>query len=151
MMCPGRRRRPFGVTVLALVQILSGLQMLGGAILALAIAGIASTPEGQEALDATLSPWLAENAVTILVVIGLALLVLALWSFFLARGYIKGIEKARARGRKVAVYAIAFAILGIILVPNRTDPGSPWWTILLNMSIFFYLGSRKVRSYFRNR
>jgi succinate dehydrogenase/fumarate reductase cytochrome b subunit len=146
-----KKKRPFGVTVLALLQIVSGFQMLGGALVVLGIAAIATTTEGQEALEAALSPWLAENAALILAVVGLALLTLAVWSFFLARGYLKGNERARRRGRRVALYAIAFAVLGIMLVPVRTDPGSPWLTVLFNLTIYLYLNSAKVRMYFKNQ
>ena len=144
-----KRKRPFGVTVLALVQVVSGIQMLGSGLWALAVASIAGTPEGAETLETTLSPWMAENAAAIFTVIGFSFLVLAILSFLLARGYVKGLEKARVRGRKVAFYSILFAILSIVLVPNRTDPGSPWWTILINVTIYFYLNSDKVKGYFK--
>lgn len=144
------RKRPLGVTLLAVVQVVSGLQMLGNALWALAIASIASTPEGQETLADTLPPWMAENAAAIFGVLGTVILVLAIWSLLLARGYVKGIEKARARGRKVALYAVLLAILTIVLVPDRTDPGSPWWTIIFNLAIYIYLNSEKVRAYFKN-
>ncbi len=144
------RKRPLGVTVLAVVQVVSGLQMLGSAIWALAVASIASTPDGQETLADTLPQWMAENAAAIFGVLGIVILVLAIWSFLLARGYVRGVEKARARGRKVAFYAILLAILTIVFVPNRTDPGSPWWTIVFNIAIYIYLDSEKVRAYFKN-
>jgi len=109
-----KRKRPFGVTVLALVQVVSGIQMLGSGLWALAVASIAGTPEGAETLEATLSPWMAENAAAIFTVIGFGFLILAILSFLLARGYVKGLEKARVRGRKVAFYSILFAILSIV-------------------------------------
>lgn len=137
--------------MLAIVQLVSGIQMLGGALWAFSIAGTANTPEGQEALEATLSPWMAENAGTIFAIIGLAMLVIAVWSFVLARGYLKGHEKARRRGRRIALYAIVFAVLSIILVPDRTDPGSPWWTIIFNLTVYLYLGSERVMRFFKNK
>jgi hypothetical protein len=150
MAAAAKRKRPVGVLVLALIQIISGIQLLGGALWAFAVAGLAGTPEGQELLAEATSPWVAENAAALFLLLGLALLVLSLFSFLLARGYVRGMERARVRGRKVAVYAILFAVLGILLVPNRTDPGSPWWTILFNLAIYLYLNSDRVRRYFRS-
>jgi len=143
-----KTRRPFGILVLTIVQIFSGLQLLGGALWAFAVAAIASTSEAQELLAEAISPWMAQNAGTLFLILGIALLVLAMWSFLLARGYFKGLDPARRKGRRMAVYAIVLAVIGIILVPNRTDPGSPWWTIILNAAIYFYLGSEKVKSHF---
>jgi hypothetical protein len=48
----------------------------------------------------------------------------------------------------VAAIAIVFAFLGVFLLPNRVDPGSPFWTIVLNVVVIIYLGSQKVRAYF---
>jgi hypothetical protein len=150
MAAAAKRKRPIGVLVLALIQVVSGVQLLGGALWAFAVAGLAGTPEGQELLAEATSPWVAENAAALFLLLGLALLVLSVLSFLLARGYVKGIERARARGRKVAAYAMLFAFLGIILVPSRTDPGSPWWTIIFNLAIYLYLNSDKVKRYFRS-
>lgn len=150
MVAAQRVKRPFGVLVLALLQVVSGIQLLGSAIWALAVSAYASTDEGQETLEAAISPWVAENAGWIFGLLGVALLVLAVLSLLLARGYVKGHEAARVRGRKVALYAILFAVLGMVLVPNRADPGAPVWTILFNLTIYIYLNREKVRRYFRS-
>ncbi len=150
MVAAQRVKRPFGVLVLALVQVLSGLQLLGAGLWALAVAAYASTPEGQDALESAISPWVADNAGWIFALLGVVLLALAVFSLLLARGYIKGHEAARARGRKVALYAILFALVGMVLVPNRADPGAPIWTILFNIIIYVYLNREKVKNYFRS-
>ncbi len=150
MVAAQRVKRPFGVLVLALLQVLSGIQLLGSALWALAVAAYASTPEGQDALEAAISPWVAENAGWVFALLGIALLVLAVFSLLLARGYVKGHETARVRGRKVALYAILFAVVGMVLVPNRADPGAPIWTILFNIIIYLYLNRERVRRYFRS-
>lgn len=69
---------------------------------------------------------------------------------WLARGYWLGHESARRRGRKVAVLAIAVAVLaGLAVLPARLGPDSPFWLVLGNLVVFIYLGSEKARSYFR--
>lgn len=76
-------------------------------------------------------------------------LAIAIFSFVLARGYLRGHEWARLKGRKVAILAILFAVVSMILIPVRADPGAPVWTILFNVFILAYLGRRRVRAYFR--
>ena len=148
-MTSGRRKRPLGVTLIALLQLISALQMLLVAVVAFVIASVASTPEVQEELSSALGEHVAESIAPIFVAIGVVALSIALFSFVLARGYLKGYEWARRRGRKVAFLAIILAVFSLLLIPSRTDPGAPIWTILLNLFILTYLGRRKVRRFFR--
>ena len=144
-----RRRRPFGVTLIALLQIVSGLQLLLVAILAFIIASLASTPEVQEELSSSVGEQVADSIAPIFLLIGIAALAIAIVSFVMARGYLRGREWARRRGRKIALFAILLALVSMILIPNRTDPGAPVWTIILNLLILTYLGRRRVRAFFR--
>ncbi|UCE44732.1 MAG: hypothetical protein JSU93_04820 [Methanobacteriota archaeon] len=137
------------MTLLAVLQILSGLQLLFVAIVAFIIASVASTPEVQEELSSSVGEKVADSIAVIFFVIGVAALAIALFSFVLARGYLKGREWARRRGRKIALFAIILAVLSLILIPARTDPGAPIWTILLNLFILAYLGRKRVRAFFR--
>ena len=137
------------MTLLAILQILSGLQLLLVAIVAFIIASVASTPEVQEELSSSVGEKVADSISVIFFVIGMAALAIALFSFVLARGYLKGREWARRRGRKLAFFAIILAVLSLMLIPARTDPGAPIWTILLNLFILAYLGRKRVRAFFR--
>jgi hypothetical protein len=141
-----RKSRPLGVTVLALIQFVSGLQMLASALICFALASIVSSPEVQSQL--TDSSWLIENAGTLLTILGVVFLVLAILSFQLTRGYLRGYRWARTRGRKVATFAALVAVLNIMLMPARVDPGSPWLTLLFNIMIILYLGRRRIKAYF---
>ena len=141
-----KRRRPTGVTVLALLQAFTGLQMLVSALTCFAFASIVNSPEVQSQL--TESSWLLQNAGTLLFIIGVVFLVLALFSFQLTRGYLRGYRWARTRGRKVASFAILVAIVNIVLMPLRADPGSPWLTLFFNIAIILYLGRRKIKTFF---
>ena len=95
-----RRRRPFGVTLIALLQIISGLQLLFVAILAFIIASLASTPEVQEDLSSSVGEQVADSIALIFLLIGLAALAIALVSFVMARDYLRGREWARRRGAR---------------------------------------------------
>lgn len=143
------KRRPFGVTILAIVQTLSGIQLLIQALIAFAIAAIVSDPEVQEQLSSVAGEIDFDTLSLLFVLIGIAAFGIAIFSFALARGYAKGRPWAWRRGRRIAILTIILAILGLMIIPARTDPGAPIWTILLNLFIFLYLGRRKVRIWFR--
>jgi hypothetical protein len=112
-------------------------------------ATIASSAEVQESLSSFADENLVRNLPAIFALIGIVFLVLAVLSFQLARGYLRGNERARVRGRKVAVLAMLFAVISLVLMPARADPGAPIWTILFNVFILAYLGRRRVRAFFR--
>jgi hypothetical protein len=144
-----RGSRPLGVTVIALLQIVSAVQMLAVALVAFIIASIASSPEVQDELSSTVGEGVADNIATIFLLIGIIALAIAVFSLILSRGYLRGREWARKKGRKIAFFAILLALVSLILIPSRTDPGAPIWTILLNVFIFVYLGRARVRRFFR--
>ena len=145
----GRRKRPFGVTVLAILQTVSGIQLLFQAIVLLAVASMINDPEARENISAFADENLADTLVLVLTLLGIVFLVIAILSFHLARGYLNGHEWARRRGRKVAMFAILFAFISLILMPTVANPGAPVWTILFNVFILVYLNRRRVRSFFR--
>lgn len=125
-------KRPFIVTVLAIVQVISGLQMLLVSFVLLSV-----------------SSWEQfEGVAGILVLLGFGYFILAILALLLARGYVKGFEKARRAGRRVAVFAILFALLVLVLGENRPDAGSPVLTILGNIFVYVYLGTKRVKAFF---
>lgn len=144
----GRGRRPFGVVVLAILQVISGIQLLFASIASLVIAAVLSTPEGEEQISTTVQPESVELLVGVFAVIGVVALLMAIFSFLLARGYLRGREWSRRKGRQMAVLAIAIAVISMLLFPGRADPGSPVWTIMSNIVIYLYLGRKRIRSYF---
>ncbi|MCU0860663.1 MAG: hypothetical protein MUE55_08790 [Thermoplasmata archaeon] len=125
-------KRPFLVTVLAIIQVLSGVQMLASSFVLL-----------------TISSWEQFAGVAgILLLIGFGYFVLAVLALLLARGYVKGFEKARRTGRRVALFAILLAIVVLLLRGDQPDAGSPVLTVIGNMFIYAYLGTRKVKAFF---
>lgn len=128
--------RPLGVTLLAIWEFLTGIQLLLFGLVALSY-----------------SDTLLEGSAvrTLVFFIGLGSAVIGILKLLLARGYIKGYESARKKGRSVAIFAIVFAVLGVIVLPLKLESGSPFWTIISNAAIFWYLGSTKVVAYFRSR
>ena len=143
------RKRPFGVTVLAILQTVSGIQLLVQAIMFFSFAMDPTKPEVQENLSSFIDENLVPSLPAIFTIIGIILLAIAILSFHLARGYVNGHEWARRRGRKVAKFAILIAVISMILIPVRADPGAPIWTILFNIFILAYLNRRRVKAFFR--
>ena len=132
------------------MTILSGFQLLTSFIFYLALSSWAKTPEGIADLERLRNPWVTQNAGGLFFTLALVSLVLGASALWLARGYVKGYEWSRRRGRMVSASAIVFAILGLLLLPARVDPGSPLWTIVFNIIVITYLGSARVRAYFRS-
>lgn len=143
-----RRKRPLGVTLLAILQILSGLQLLLSTLIYLVLSSWAETPEGVTEISRTGSDWIVQNASGAFFLFALVSFILGVCSLLLARGYVLGFERARRNGRRVAAFAILFALFAAIFLPQRVDAGSPLWTIVFNVVVIIYLGSAKVRSYF---
>ena len=137
------------MTVLAILQTISGIQLLIQSLLFFVFATITSSPEVQESLSSFADENLVKNLPTIFALLAIVFLIIAVLSFHLARGYMRGHEWARVRGRKVAIVAILFAVISLLLMPARADPGAPIWTILFNVFILAYLNRRRVRAYFR--
>lgn len=129
--------RPLGVTLLALWEVISGIQLL---LMGLVLWGASSDAE--------------RGAVSsMLFLLGLVFLLMAVSYFFWARGYLRGYERARRRGRSCAVLVIILAIGAIILLGSavRLLMDSPFWTIISNLAIVLYLGRPGVKAFFSSR
>ncbi|MFH1579462.1 MAG: hypothetical protein ABIE25_04810 [Thermoplasmatota archaeon] len=126
--------RPLGVTILAIIAIVAGIQSLGAG---LALFSFSSTLE--------------KSILGIGSLIGLGFLIIGLFYLFLARGYVKGHERARRKGRMIAAFAILLALAGVMILPARLVPESPVWTMILNVVIILYLGRPRVKAFFASR
>ena len=141
-------KRPMGITILALLQILAGVQAFAASLVYFILSSWAKSPEGLAEL-APSGDWVVRNASGVFFLLACVYFILGIGSLLLARGYFSGDEWARRKGRMIAVLAIVLALLGIFILPDRLDPGAPFWTILLNAVVIAYLGSRNVRAHFR--
>ena len=131
--------RPFGVVLLSLYQILQGLWYLVLSLVLLALSSRAGD-EGDKALSG------------VLLLLGLAFLVSGVYSLWLARGYVKGHEWARRRGIGIAIFAIVLVFIEIIIVKLQVFlPDSPFWTIVGNIVIIWYLRREKTKKFFASR
>lgn len=143
-----RMRRPVGILVLAVLQVVSGLQLLFLSVASFVIAAVLSAPGGQDDISTSVDVEATDLLVAVFLMIGVAALILAVLSFLLARGYLRRREWSRRKGRQVALLAIVVAVVNIVLVPQRADPGAPVWTVLFNVVVYLYLGRGRIRAYF---
>jgi len=132
----GRPSRPLGVSLLALLQIFHSFWYV---LIALGLLAFSSSTSDEGKSD------LAGVAL----LLALAYFMLGVYGLWLARGYVKGFEWARRRGINVAEFAIVLLFIGILVFKGRIFvPDSPFWTIVGNIIIIWYLGRDKVRRYF---
>ncbi len=122
------------MTILAIIAVIAGIQSLGTG---LALMSFSST------LEKSISGLVS--------LIGLGFLIIGLSYLLLARGYIKGREKARRKGRMIAVFAILLAILGVMILPAKFGQESPVWTVFFNIVIIIYLGRPHIKAFFASR
>ncbi len=137
-----------GVVVLALIQVLNGIQLLVSGLWFWAVSSVSETSEVRDAL-ADSPAWLSENLKGIFFFLGLIYIIVSILAFLFARGYVRGYEWARHKGRVLSALLIVYGILGLLILPPRADPTSPFWTIVVNVVVFVYLGRASVKNYFR--
>jgi branched-subunit amino acid ABC-type transport system permease component len=126
-----------GITVLAIYQFLIGAYWL---VFSLVLLSILS--------DTTPSEHIKNFLILILAAV---FLVLGVLSFLLSRGYIKGLERARHRGRTVATLSLILVILALAqVVPPKLEPQNPAWTLIFNLAVVVYLGRPRVKAYFKS-
>jgi hypothetical protein len=117
---------------------------------ALSISSWASSIDGQVRLRSVGGDQLANSISTLFLVVGFVYLVLGISSLMLSRGYFKGLERARHRGRTMAALAIVFALFCLLFpVPAKLGPDSPSWSIVFNLFLVMYLGRPKILTFFR--
>jgi len=147
------RKRPLGVTVLAVLAAIGGLITLLGAAGMFAISGYASSgnwPSGfRESMPqwfTELSPMAINGTGVLMIVMGLLYLAVA-WTFLKGRGW----------GRALAIALLAISvIINIATVAleainssfNASSAGSVLLSIIISAAIIWYLTTSHVRSWF---
>jgi len=138
------------IILLAALQIIAGLQLIYTAISSF-LAAKSITPEFEQEIIARLPAALSHYTVQILLAFGIVTLLIGVLCLFTAKGYLRGSEKARKRGIRIAIIAIIIGIIGFIILPIRLEVSSPFLIIMFNLAVILYLHSPNVRSYFGAR
>jgi hypothetical protein len=122
-----------------LLQFLIGLGMIGNSFLSFGISSWLKTTEGEVSLSG------------LFLVFGIGYFVLGVSALLLSRGYVKGYERSRRRGRHVAAWGIVLVFLGLLFLPEWEKNQGPLGTVLFNLIMIYYLGRPKVKAYFGTR
>jgi len=141
-------RRPLGVTLLAVLQFFSGVGLIFSSLWSFGVSSWAKTEAGRLELEGDATAIAAANISSLFALLGIAYLILGISALWLARGYIKGYEWARHKGRVWAVLSIVFVLIGVLVLPSKIAADSPAWTIISNTIVVIYLGTSSVRAFF---
>ena len=142
------------IILLAVLAVIAGIQMLISPAYYLRLSAWIKSVDGQAALVKLNNPWLTENISHLLLLMAIVYVALGVSDLWFALGYVRGRDWARRQGRRVAVCAVAVALVGAVIaamLPSEFHPGSPFWTIALNVVVFVYLGRPEVLAYFHEQ
>lgn len=104
---PEQRQRPFGVTLLAILNILYGIVLLIGSLALFAAAFLFTSQEFIDMLGPNVPQWLIDAGPLLFGALGVMLLIMAAIAFLLAWGFL--------RGKRWSWWlAIIFAVLNIL-------------------------------------
>jgi hypothetical protein len=142
------KKRPTGITIIAVLQIIFGVLFLLGAVGMFLIASLADVADLEDEIGEDAPDWISDNFVMAFGVLGLVFLIIALVGFVLGYGYLKGIGWAWTVG-------IIFAVLGIIgdiiepMVDRTADVlASSIIGIIIALLIIYYLTRSHVKAFF---
>jgi len=100
-------KRPTGVTILAILQIIGAIILLIAAMRMFVVGALTGIEEVKDAIGEEAPGWIVDNAAMFFGAMGVLFLILAIVGFGLGYGYLKGIGLAWTLG-------IIFAVLSII-------------------------------------
>lgn len=142
------KKRPTGITILAVLQIIFGVLFLLGAVGMFLIASLADVADLEDAIGEDAPDWIVDNFALSFGALGVFFLIIALVGFVLGYGYLKGIGWAWTVG-------IIFAVLGIIgdiiepMVDRTADVlASSIIGIIIALLIIYYLTRPHVKAFF---
>lgn len=136
---PPVRRRPLGVTILAILMIIDGIFLL---ISSLGLFGLATLMSSQDFLDQLgqdVPQWILEMGPTLFAALGVVLLIMAIIAFFLAWGFLKGKRWAWIIGIIFVVLSIASSVVSSLASLSVAGLATMGLSILIPVLILVYL------------
>ena len=142
------KKRPTGITILAVLQIIFGVLFLLGAVGMFLVASLADAADLEDAIGEDAPDWISDNFAMAFGALGVLFLIIGIVGFVLGYGYLKGIGWAWTVG-------IIFAVLGIIgdiietIVDRTADVlASSIIGIIIALLIIYYLTRPHVKAFF---
>ena len=142
------KKRPSGITILAVLQIIFGILFLLGAIGMFLVASLADVADLEDAIGEDAPDWIVDNFAIAFGLLGVLFLIIGIVGLVLGYGYMKGIGWAWTVG-------IILAVLGIIgdliepIIDRTTDVlASSIIGIIIALLIIYYLTRPHVKAFF---
>lgn len=146
---PTMRQRPLGVTLLAILEALSGVFLILTAIGSFIIAGVANMQDVADQLGPDFPQEFIDMAPILFGVMGVILVILAIIAFLLTYGFLKGRGWAWTLAMVLVVLSIIFSIVGWFLSGfNPAGLASMLIGILIPLVVLLYLNMNNVRAWF---
>jgi hypothetical protein len=142
------RHRPIGVTILAILQVLFGLLMLLTSFVFFGLAAIFAMPDFINQVRDQLPQWLLNMGSGVFLVVGLVILLVAIISFLLARGFLRGQRWSRTVGNILAVLEIISIVFTAAASLNVANIASAGFSAIIPVIILLYLMLPHVKAWF---
>ncbi len=142
--------RPFGVTLLALLALLSGLVYLAASFGLFAAATLADEVELLDQLGPDTPQWVADNYIVVFLALGFLALTIAVLFFLAMRGLLRGRPWAWTLAVVVTVLSLISNLMSVY-TQGLEDPvtfANAAAGFVLALVILAYLYSQRVRRYF---
>jgi hypothetical protein len=143
-----KRNRPIGVTILAILEILTGLGTLLAALGMFAIAALSTNQEIIDQLGPDVPTWLIDTAPALFAALGAIFLIIAIVSFILAWGFLRGKSWARIIGIVFAVISIGMSIVSAVISFSAVGLVSLGFSVIIPVIILLYLMTANVKAWF---
>lgn len=141
------KRRPLGVTLLAVLALLMGLIYLIGALGSFLIASL-DLDEMEEAIGDQTPQFIIENAGLVFASLGAIFLALAVISFLFAFGLLRGSRWAWLIGIVIGILSIVMYSINMIINMSLSSIVSSSFAILIAALILYYLTRPRIKAFF---
>lgn len=142
------KKRPTGVTILAILQIIGAIILLIGAIGMFAVGALTGIDEVKDAIGEEVPSWFVDNAGMFFGAMGVIFLIFAIVCFGLGYGYLKGIGLAWTLGIIFAVLSIIGEIINPIIDRSLDTLVSSIIGIIIPLIIIYYLTRPQIKEFF---
>ena len=142
------KKRPTGVTILAILQIIGAIILLIAAIGMFAVGALSGIDEVKDAIGEEVPDWFVDNAAMFFGAMGVIFLIFAIVCFGLGYGYMKGIGLAWTLGIIFAVLSIIGEIINPIIDRSLDTLIGSIIGIIIPLIIIYYLTRPQIKEFF---
>ncbi len=144
------RRRPLGITILAVLEALLGIFLLLASLGSFIVAALWNNHLVHEALqNSTLPQWISNDPALFFAIVGVASLAIAVLAFVLAYGFLQGRRWAWTLGIAVGIISIVWSLISTFISGfNISQIPSLVISVGIEVVIIVYLFQPGVKAWF---